>query len=196
MGMRNLCLGLVAAVLLAAPLQAQAPKPAAALTPQDQQALAEFDQRVKQYVSIRDEVNRGSAKLRETEDPAKIAAAREELAAKIRARRTTAKAGDIFTHYIQERFRKILAPEFSGVKGQNTKGSIKDEAPAPGAVKLAVNAQYPKDQPLGTVPPNILEALPQLPDGIEFRFIDRQLALRDAEANLIIDFMAAAIPAK
>jgi hypothetical protein len=196
MGMRNLCLGLVAAVLLAAPLQAQAPKPAAALTPQDQQALAEFDQRVKQYVSIRDEVNRGSAKLRETEDPAKIAAAREELAAKIRARRTTAKAGDIFTPYIQERFRKILAPEFSGVKGQNTKGSIKDEAPAPGAVKLAVNAQYPKDQPLGTVPPNILEALPQLPDGIEFRFIDRQLALRDAEANLIIDFMAAAIPAK
>ena len=69
-------------------------------------------------------------------------------------------------------------------------------APAPGTVKLAVNAVYPKDQPLGTVPPNVLEALPELPEGVEFRFVDRYLALRDAESNLIIDFMPAAIPAK
>ena len=147
-------------------------------------------------MAIRDEVNKGAVKQRETSDPAKIAAAREMLAAKIRSRRPTAKAGDIFTPYIQERFRKILAPEFKGVSGQNTRGSIKDEAPAPGVVTLEVNAQYPKDQPLGTVPPNVLEALPKLPDGLEFRFVDRYLALRDAEANLIIDFMPAAIPRK
>jgi hypothetical protein len=170
--------------------------PSAQLTSQDRQALAEFDQRIKQYVSIRDEVNKGAAKQRETADAAQIAAAREMLAAKIQGKRATAKPGEIFTPYIQERFRKILAPEFKGVQGQNTKGSIKDEAPAPGTVKLEVNAQYPKDQPLGTVPPNILEALPQLPVGIEFRFIDRYLALRDAEANLIIDYMPAAIPSK
>lgn len=196
--MRNFCLALAAVAVFTGPLHAQAPKtsPPAQLTPQDQQALAEFDQRVKEYASMRAEVNKGSAKQRETEDPAKIAAARADLAAKIRAKRAAAKPGDIFTPYIQERFRKILAPEFSGVKGQNTKGSIKDEAPPPGAVKLAVNAEYPKDQPLGTVPPNILEALPKLPEGVEFRFIDRHLALRDAEANLIIDFMPAAIPAK
>jgi hypothetical protein len=185
---------MVVLAVLAGPLSAQAPQ--AQLSPADRQALAEFDQRMKQYVSLRDEVNKGAAKQRETSDPAKIATAREALAAKIRAQRAAAKPGDIFSPYIQERFRKILAPEFKGTKGQNTKGSIKDETAAPGTVKLAVNAQYPKDQPLGTVPPNILEALPQLPEGVEFRFIDRHLALRDAEANLIIDFMPAAIPAK
>jgi hypothetical protein len=196
--MRNLFACMVGLALIASPLHAQAPKKQAPaqLTPQDQQALAEFDRRVKEYASMRDGENNGAAKQRETKDAAKITIARETLAAKIQAKRTAAKAGDIFSPYIQERFRKILAPEFAGVKGQNTKGSIKDEAPAPGTVKLAVNTQYPKDQPLGTVPPNVLEALPPLPDGLEFRFIDRYLALRDSESNLIIDFMPAAIPKK
>ena len=196
--MRIFCVRLAVAAFFAAPLQAQTPEKAQAaqLTPQDKQALAEFNQRVKEYVALRDGVNKGDAKQRETKDPAKIADARANLAMKIREKRAAAKPGDIFTPYIQERFRKVLAPEMKGISGQNTKGSIKDEAPAPGSVKLAVNADYPKDQPLGTVPPNVLEALPELPEGVEFRFVDRYLALRDAESNLIIDFMPAAIPAK
>jgi hypothetical protein len=194
--MRNLGLALSLFALFAAPALAQEPTPATPLTAEDRKALAEFDQRLKEYVAIRQEVNKGAAKLRETKDPAQIAKARETLAAKLREKRATAKAGDILSPHIQQHFRKFIAPELTGVKGQNTKGSIRDEAPAPGVVKMAVNAEYPKDQPLGTVPPNVLKALPQLPDGIEFRFIDNYLALRDAEANLIIDFMPRAIPPK
>lgn len=190
--MRRVCSSVVVLVLAAAPLVAQTP---GASLP-DGQALAEFDRRVKEYGELRSRLNKGDAKQRETKDPKDIADARATLAAKIRAERAGAKPGDIFSPAIQDRFRKLLAPEMKGVKGQNTKGSIKDEAPAPGAVKMAVNADYPKDQPLGTVPPNVLKALPELPEGVEFRFVDRYLALRDAEANLIIDFMPAAIPAK
>ena len=190
--LRHVCLTTAVLAFLAGPVRAQAP----VLSPADRQALADFDRRVQQYASLRDEQNKGAAKQRETEDPARIAAAREMLAAKIRAQRAGAKPGDIFTPAIQERFRKILAPELKGQKGRNTKGSIWDEGPGPGAVKLEVNAQYPKDQPLGTVPPNVLEALPKLPEGVEFRFVHRHLALRDAEAKLILDVMPAAIPAK
>lgn len=189
---RFVCSSLAVLAILVASARAQAP----ALSPQDREALAEFDQRVKHYAALRDKLDEGGSELRETKDAATISAARQAFAAKIRAHRAGAKPGDIFTPAIQQRFRKILAPEMKGQKGRNTKGSIWDEGPGPGAIKLEVNGDYPKEQPLGTVPPNVLQALPQLPEGVEFRFVYRHLALRDAEANLIIDFMPAAIPAK
>lgn len=79
------------------------------------------------------------------------------------------------------------------MRGQNTRGSIKDEGPGAGGFPFKVNDVYPKEQPLGTVPPNILAALPVLPEDTEYRFIDRHLILHDARANLIIDYMPNAI---
>ena len=45
-----------------------------------------------------------------------------------------------------------------------------------------------------TMPPELLAALPRLPPELEYRFIDRDLVLRDIDANLIIDFVPEAIP--
>ena len=194
--MRNLCFAVLLSALIVPTLHGQAAAPAIPLSAEDRQALVEFNQRLKEYGTIRNEANRGASKQRETNDPSKISDARASLAAKIREKRATAKQGDILSPHIQQHFRKFLAPEMTGTKGQNTKGSIKDEAPAPGSVKLAINADYPKDQPLGTVPPNVLKALPELPEGIEYRFVDNYLALRDAESNLIIDYMPRAMSAK
>ena len=181
----------VAVLVLAAPTRAQEHA-----TAQDAPAIAEFAARIKTYEALRDELNKGAAKQRETEHPEKIAAAQQALAAKIAARRAGAKPGDIFTPHIQARIRKLLAPEMKGVDGKNTRGSIWDEGPGPGAFTLEVNSVYPKDQPLGTVPPNILTALPPLPEDLEYRFVYRHLVIRDQQANLIVDFMPAAIPGK
>ena len=189
--LRRVCLSLAAVTFLVGAAHAQEHA-----TAQDAPALAEFDARVNKYASLRNEINKGAAKQRETEHPEKIAAAREALAARIRSERAGAKPGDIFTPQIQERIRKLLAPEMTGTKGQNTRGSIWDEGPGPGAFKLDVNIIYPKDQPLGSVPPNVLTALPPLPEGLEYRFVYRHLVIRDEQANLIIDFMPAAIPGK
>jgi hypothetical protein len=178
-------------VLLTSPVRAQEHA-----TAQDAPALAEFYARVKKYAALRDELNKGAAKQRETEHPEKIAAAQQALAAKVRAGRAGAKPGDIFTPAIQDRIRRLLAPEMKGIEGKNTRGSIWDEGPGPGAFTLEVNTAYPKEQPLGTVPPNVLKALPPLPEGLEYRFVYRNLVLRDQRANLIIDFMPAAIPGK
>ena len=57
-------------VLVAAPTRAQEHA-----TAQDAPALAEFAARIKTYEALRDELNKGAAKQRETEHPEKIAAA-------------------------------------------------------------------------------------------------------------------------
>ena len=64
----------------------------------------------------------------------------------------------------------------------------------PAVVSFKVNGPYPDKQPVATVPPNVLAALPQLPKDIEYRFIEKHLILRDARANLIIDYIPNAIP--
>lgn len=50
--------------------------------------------------------------------------------------------------------------EMRGVRGQNTRGIIRDEGPGPGAFSFTVNDTYPKEQPLGSVPANILGTFP------------------------------------
>lgn len=157
--------------------------------------LAEFDRSIKAYTDMRATVNKGAAKVNDTTTPGDIAAARQMLAAKIVAARAGAKPGDIFTPAVQAHIRAVLLPELKGVKGQNARGSIMDEGPGPESFKVVINSTYPKEYPLGSVPPSILEALPALPEGLEYRFVYRQLIIRDAQANLIIDFMPAALPA-
>ena len=157
-------------------------------------AAADFDRRVKAYAALRDELAKGAAELGETTEPGEIVEAERALAARIRAARAGAQRGDIFTPVIQARFRRLLNPEMRGVAGQNTRGIIRDEGPGPDAFAFRVNGAYPKNQPLGSVPTNILQALPPLPENIEYRFIDTHLILRDRRANLIVDYMPNAIP--
>jgi hypothetical protein len=60
-------------------------------------------------------------------------------------------------------------------------------------VALQVNAKYPEGTPLPTMPPNLLVRLPPLPEELEYRIIGKDLILRDADANLIVDFIPGAI---
>jgi hypothetical protein len=87
-----------------------------------------------------------------------------------------------------------------GPQGKKARATIKEGNPknekAPGEVEpvLKVNAEYPKNSPLSTVPPSLLLRLPKLPKDIEYRFVGRTLILRDREANIIIDYMKEAVP--
>ena len=155
--------------------------------PVDEAELAEFDRRIKSYAELRDSVDGGAARLKETAKPEELAAAEQTLASRLVEARATAKHGDIFTSDIQRRFRDLLKPELKGQQGRNTRGSVMDENP--GAFRFKVNETYPKDEPLGAIPPNILASLPPLPEEIEYRFVGKHLILRDAKANLIIDYI-------
>jgi hypothetical protein len=160
----------------------------------DAAALAEFKARVDEYLAIHEEVAKGDAKPRETEDPAKIAATKKALAGRVQAARVSAKAGDVFTPAVQPVFRRLLAPELKGEDGRDAKAVLKDDAPAPGTVPFKVNAKYPENQPLPSVPANLLLALPTLPAPLEYRIVGKHLLILDMAADLVVDYMLNVMP--
>jgi hypothetical protein len=175
----------------------------------DAVVLADFQKRIDAYVAIHREAEKGAPALKETNDPAQIKHAQETLAAKIRAARATAKQGDIMTPEIRNKFRRLMYPVVQGPAAQGTSGSakavkadVKDElkenreeqAEEGGKpVVLKVNATYPPDTPLPSTPPQMLMALPKLPEQLEYRIVGKNLIIRDLDANIIVDFVPNAI---
>jgi hypothetical protein len=112
--------------------------------------------------------------------------------------------GEIFISSVRPVFLKILKRELSGAQGAKARSMIlgegnpkaaDDEGEGSGVVpELKVNATYPSSAPVSTVPPSVLMALPQLPKEVEYRFIGRDLILRDTRANVIVDFIKNAVP--
>jgi len=48
--------------------------------------------------------------------------------------------------------------------------------------------------PLITFPPALLQSLPPLPEGLEYRFYGRHLILRDVKANIVVDMLRNIVP--
>ena len=168
----------------------------AAGTNPDSGVIADFKKRVDEYVKVRDKAeNAAPTELEKKSQPAEIATAEKSLAHNVRIARANAKRGDIFTPATEAMFRRLLRPPLAkGADAADNKAIIKDDAPAPKEVPFKVNANYPKDVALSTVPPDVLAALPQLPEDIQYRFAGKHLLLFDAKANIIIDFMLNAMP--
>jgi hypothetical protein len=159
----------------------------------DAAAMAEFKSRVDAYADLHKKLATGDAKPMETADPAKITDTKLKLAAKIQASRANARQGDIFTDAVRPVFRRMLAPELKGEDGRDAKAVLRDDAPAPGTVPFKVNAKYPENQPLPSVPPNVLLSLPALPPPLEYRIVGQHLLLLDTEADLVVDYILNAI---
>jgi hypothetical protein len=176
------------------PAQAQ-PMPKGTNTNPDAGLVADFKKRVDDYVKLRDKAENKSPDLEKKSQPTEIVMAEKSIAAHVRAARATAKRGDLFTPATQEMFRRLLRPPLAkGKDAADNKAIMKDDSPEPKEVPFKVNAEYPKEVPLSTVPPDVLLALPTLPEDIQYRFAGKHLILFDAKANLIIDFMLNAMP--
>jgi len=100
---------------------------------------------------------------------------------------------DIFFPEIRPVFRRLLAPKLKGEDGRDAKAVIKDDAPAPGTVPFKVNAKYPENQPIPSVPANVLLTLPPLPAPLEYRIVGQHLLLLDTAADLVVDYILNAI---
>jgi hypothetical protein len=73
---------------------------------------------------------------------------------------------------------------------ENTEERIEETGKS---VPLKVNATYPPDAPLPTTPPQVLMNLPKLPPELEYRIVNKNLIIRDVNANIIVDFVPNAI---
>jgi hypothetical protein len=155
----------------------------------DAPVLGDFKKRVEKYDQLRKHADDSAPPLKESKSAAKIKDAQQGLAERIGAARVGVKQGDIFTPEIAAVFKRLLRPE---LKQRATKEVLKEDKPV--IVSFKVNGPYPDKQPVVTMLPNVLAAVPQLPKDIEYRFIDKHLILRDSRANLIIDYIPNAIP--
>ena len=164
------------------------------LSEADAQALASMNDRLKIYLDIHKDLEKGLPALPANATPQQIDANQREFEKKMQDARKTAKRGEIFTAAAEPVIRRLLAQVFDGPEGKALMASVLDEQPT--NVKLSVNARYPDTVPVSTVPPDILQALPKLTEDLEYRFIGRNLILLDAHAHVIADFIEDAIPAK
>jgi hypothetical protein len=149
--------------------------------------VAEFTLKMDTYSALRRSLEIGLPPLQVTDNPSEIVRAENLLAERIRRARAGTSRGDIFTEETRHAFRQLLRP----VTNAGICEAIRDDNP--GEFSYRVNATYPKERSLSTVPPSILEALPRLPEDVWYRFLRRDLILHDTRANVILDRIDEAI---
>jgi hypothetical protein len=153
-----------------------------------------FTDRVQAYVKMQKGLEASLATLKPTNDAAQIVEHQHALARKIADARRDARQGDIFTHEVTERFRKIIRRAFQGPEGRLARRTIRQDDPSKVIVRLHVNDVFPEDIPLTTTPPTLLLKLPELPPELAYRFVGHDLTLIDIKARLIVDLIPNAIP--
>ena len=164
------------------------------------EAVKEFNARVKAYMELQKRVSSNVPPLAKAEtDPAKIAIHTKALANGIQQARANAKLGDVFSPQVTQEFRQIIRGELHGKAGAPSRETVKTGNPteqegAGSKIVLAVNSPYPEKEPLSSVPPGLLLKLPQLPKGLEYRFLGRHMILLDSMANLIVDYLLDVVP--
>jgi len=165
----------------------------AALTDAESAQLKAFSDRVKQYQKM--EKALPADKLSPKSNVQELEQQRQALRDALQQARPNAKQGDLFTADVAPVFRKLLRAAMSGPNGRKIRASLNHAEPL-GPQDLKVNGVYPnvRGQPLQSVPPTLLLNLPPLPKGLEYRISDHTMALRDADANMVVDYLPNAIP--
>jgi hypothetical protein len=168
--------------------------PAAQAVNPDAKALADFNARIKEYLTLHDKFESTLPKLPRDATPAEMDKHQRLFGPLVQKARAGAKPGDLFAPDMQAFIRRVTRKAFSGRDGKQMIGSIMDENPV--GLKITVNMRYPDQVPLSTMPPDLLAALPKLPEEFEFRFVGDRVILLDKHAHLIVDFVDNVLPIK
>ena len=163
------------------------------ISPADKEAIKRFEERVKQYVKLRESVKAKVPKLSKGSTPEQIAAFEKASIEALRAARAGARPGDVFKPDVAGFIRTTLKREFKpGEKKEIRKVVLEKETNIP--VPLKVNYPYPDPKEYVEMPATLLLKLPQLPKQVKYRYVGHNLILVDTDNNLIIDYMLDALP--
>lgn len=156
------------------------------------QQAKEFEDRVKEYVKMREQLEEKLPKLSKEAKPEEIEAHKNTFQEMVRSARAGAKPGAVFTPEAARHIRAIIKREFKGKDLKELRETV-FEAENKG-VPLRVNYPYPVTKEVVEMPPTLLLALPQLPKQMRYRFVGKNMLLVDRENGLIIDYMVNALP--
>lgn len=118
----------------------------------------------------------------------------QELAAGIRAERTDAQQGDLFTPDLARELRARINAAL--VEHDFTADDVRAAGRVEGIdylrVRLRVNGTFPWVLGVGMFP-CIIDVLPPLPPELQYRIVDNDLLLLDVHASLVVDILPAAL---
>jgi hypothetical protein len=152
----------------------------------------QFLKRIDEYIALHKKLEATLPARPEHATPEQVNAHARALSRLIAEARPRAKQGDLLPPDTRAYLRRQIAAGLSGPDGPDARRSIMEDNP--GKVKLQVNGRYPDGVPFTTMPAPVLAELPRLPADVEYRFIGDRLILLDVHAQLVVDFMDAAIP--
>ena len=154
-------------------------------------ALVDFQNRLQKYLQLRAQLADKLKPLSPTASAADLAARQESLAAALRDVRKDARHGDLVSPVVAEQIRKGVDAYFRG-KDASTRRAVFEEVPE--NLRPAINRTVPDGAALATVPPVLLNGLPRLPEGLQYRFVGRHIVLVDADTRLRMDYVQNALP--
>lgn len=164
--------------------------------------FADFERRVEEYVKLHKEMEKKVPPVKDRASPEQIVLHEKAMAAAIAKARAGAAPGSIITPQTKKQIARLLAAELKGARNKGARAVAKtgnpefptSTDPEVKDIKLVVNGPYPTNASVSTMPPTVLAKLPKLPQQLEYRFVGRDLILRDRVANIIVDFATGVAP--
>ena len=161
--------------------------PPASIGSADESVVQDFTKRVNEYMALHKQLDGTLKRPPDRATPLQVDAHQRALGALIAKARPDAKVGGIFEPKMQTFIRGLVRAVINGPGGATIKASLMDENPM--GVKIEVNGRYPDTVPMSTMPPDVLAALPKLPEDLEYRFVGNRLILLDTRAHIIVDYV-------
>lgn len=151
-----------------------------------------FDEAVARYLATRNGLRSEVPTLTTSTSSKEIASSTDVLAGAIQRARPQAKQGDFFDPRASRAVQQQLAAAVYGRDVAKLLLTINDEPTRNQQPKVYM--RYPTTSSMATMPTTLLDVLPSLPKELEFRFMGRDLVLRDREAALVLDYVPGALP--
>jgi len=167
--------------------------PPIVLTDAEQQTVKDFEKRVDDYAQLRDKLEGNIPSLKDKSTPEEIAQHQQLLAAMIQKERKNALPGEFFTPDAVALVKRIAVSTLAGKDDKAAKGSVMDENPGT-MPSVGVNDKYPAGVAVTSMPAELLDQLPKLPDKMEYRFLGKRLVLMDSSAAVVVDITENILP--
>jgi hypothetical protein len=162
------------------------------LTDAEKQVITEFNARVADHAALHQTLDGTLPALPGDATPEQIDQHQRELHALIASARKDAQRGEFFTPAMEALVRRALGTLLGSQRGADLKATIMDDNP--GAIDVRVNDRYPDEAPVSSMPAQLLELLPKLPDELEYRFLGKRIILVCAPGNIVLDLTRNVLP--